>query len=120
MAHPPSADFASASPDQVQNLSQKLEAAYTKTKALEKARKLVMQVADVEGLPSRDHFAKLAEWAPLLEHEAYIHLAAQGIHDVASNIGDVQRGANETGCASSQVLLSSGQSARLSLASASS
>jgi methyl-accepting chemotaxis protein len=46
-----------------------------------------------------------------------IHLAAQGTHDIASNIGEVQRSANEIGCASSQVLLSARavpeQSARL-------
>ncbi|MGJ4931528.1 methyl-accepting chemotaxis protein [Bradyrhizobium sp. HKCCYLS2038] len=46
-----------------------------------------------------------------------VHLAAQGTLQVASNIGDVQRGANETGSASSQVLLSaralSDQSIRL-------
>lgn len=33
-----------------------------------------------------------------------IHLAAQGTQDVTTNISDVQRGANETGSASSQVL----------------
>jgi methyl-accepting chemotaxis protein len=35
-----------------------------------------------------------------------VHLAAQGTFEVASNIGDVQRGANETGSASLQVLAS--------------
>jgi methyl-accepting chemotaxis protein len=33
-----------------------------------------------------------------------IHLATQGTQDVAANIGNLQRGANETGSASSQVL----------------
>ena len=45
--------------------------------------------------------------------------AAQGTHQVSSNITDVQRGASETGSASSQVLLAaqtlSGDSKRLKL-----
>jgi methyl-accepting chemotaxis protein len=34
-----------------------------------------------------------------------VQQAAQGTHQVSSNITDVQRGASETGSASSQVLL---------------
>ena len=45
--------------------------------------------------------------------------AAQGTHQVSANISDVQRGASETGSASSQVLVAaqslSGESARLKL-----
>jgi methyl-accepting chemotaxis protein len=48
-----------------------------------------------------------------------VQQAAQGTHGVSSNITDVQRGASETGSASSQVLSSarslSGESNRLKL-----
>jgi hypothetical protein len=80
----PWVDYMGPASQEYWSLSNKVEAAYSRTRALQKARELIAPIADARGLPSREKFAKLSQWSALIEHAAYrCATRISGLLDVA-------------------------------------
>jgi hypothetical protein len=80
----PWVDYMGPASQEYRSLSNKVEAAYSRTRALQMASEQIAPIADARGLPSREQFAKLSQWSALIEHVAYrCATRISGLLDVA-------------------------------------
>ena len=67
----PWVDYMAPESREYRSLSNKVEAAYSRTGALQKAHGLIAPLADARRHPSRENFVNLSQWSALIEHAAY-------------------------------------------------